>query len=119
MSVKTAAIDTGNTKRDAHLRSPDFFDAEKFPVISFSSNSFKKVSKDLYQIEGELNLHGVKRFIKTKVRNTGFGKHPSGDYRIGLESSFTIRRSDFGMTYMLGGVSDEVLVIVTVQGIQK
>ncbi len=119
MSVMTADVDTGNTKRDDHLRSPEFFGVEQFPIISFGSKSFNKVSKDLYQIEGELNLHGVKRFFKTKVRHTGFGRHPSGGYRIGLESSFTIRRSDFGMTYMLGGVSDEVLLIVTVQGIRK
>jgi polyisoprenoid-binding protein YceI len=119
MSVWAADVDTGNSKRDNHLRSSDFFDAEQFSIISFRSKSFNKLSKDLYEIEGELNLHGVRRILKAKIRQTGFGKHPSGDYRIGLESSFTLRRSDYGMTHMLGGVSDEVLLIVTVQGIQK
>ncbi|MBW2601865.1 MAG: YceI family protein [Deltaproteobacteria bacterium] len=119
MSVKTADVDTGNTKRDDHLKNPDFFYAEQFPAISFKSKSLKKLSKNLYEIVGELNLHGVQRMLKAKIRQTGFGKHPSGEYRIGLESSFTLRRSDFRMTHMLGGVSDEVLLIVTVEGIQQ
>jgi polyisoprenoid-binding protein YceI len=66
-----------------------------------------------------LDLHGVKRLLTVKLRHTGSGRHPSGDFRIGFESRFTIKRSDFGMTYMLGGISDEVLLIVTIQGIRK
>ncbi len=119
MFVKTNDVDTFNARRDEHLRSADFFDAKQFSVISFKSESFRKVRGDMYEVTGDLHLHGVTRRLKVEARYTGSGKDPSGKHRIGFETSFTVRRSDFGMDFMLGGVSDEVLAIVSVQGIRK
>ena len=76
--VKTKNVDTFNIERDNHLRSPDFFDAKKFPVISFKSKSFRKVSQNIYEVAGELTLHGVTRPLTVDVQQTGADKDPWG-----------------------------------------
>ena len=90
-----------------------------FWVISFKSNSFRKVGRDEYEVRGDLDIHGVTRPLRVKAFLAGEGTHPSGDYRIGFQTTFTIMRTDFGMDYFLGGVSDEVVITVSVQGIRK
>ena len=117
--VKTKNVDTFNVERDNHLRSLDFFDAEKFPLISFKSESFQKVSSDSYEVVGELSIHGVTRPLTVKVQQTGADKDPWGGYRIGFETTFTIKRSDFGMNFMMGGVGDEVRIIVSIEGVRR
>jgi polyisoprenoid-binding protein YceI len=119
ISAKTESVDTNVTQRDDHLRSPDFFDAKKFPTISFDSKSFKKVDQDTYEVTGDLNLHGITRPLTASVHHTGSGKDPWGGYRTGYETTFTIKRSDFGMTTMLNGVGDEVRITVSIEGIRK
>jgi polyisoprenoid-binding protein YceI len=117
--AKTKNIDTFNSERDNHLRSPDFFDAKKFDIISFKSKSFTKVSKDMYEVTGDLALHGVTRPLTVKVQRTGSGKDPWGGFRIGYETTFSIRRSDFGMNFMMKGVGDEVRIILSIEGIRQ
>ena len=117
--AKTKNIDTFNSERDNHLRSPDFFDAKKFDIISFKSKSFTKVSKDMYEVTGDLALHGVTRPLTVKVQRIGSGKDPWGGFRIGFETTFTIRRSDFGMNFMMEGVGDEVRIILSIEGIRQ
>lgn len=119
ISVKVEDIDTFNAERDQHLRSSDFFDAEKYPVISFQSDKFKKMSDNIYSVSGRLTCHGVTRPITVKVRHIGSGYDPWGGFRAGFETSFVIKRSDFGMTHMLGGVGDEVGLTVTIEGIRQ
>ncbi len=115
----TKNVDTFNAERDNHLRSPDFFHSKKFPIVSFKSKSFTKVSKDMYEVTGDLALLGVTRPLTVKVQRTGEGKDPWGGFRIGFETTFTIRRSDFGMNFMMGDVGDEVRIILSVEGIRK
>ena len=117
--AKTKNVDTFNSERDNHLRSPDFFHAKKFPMVSFISKSFTKVGKDVYEVTGDLALHGVTRPLTVKAQRTGEGKDPWGGFRIGFETTFTIRRSDFGMNFMMGGVGDEVRIILSIEGIRK
>jgi polyisoprenoid-binding protein YceI len=119
VSAKTESVDTNVPKRDDHLRSPDFFDAKKFPTISFTSKSFKKLDEDTYEVAGSLNLHGITRPLTVTVEHTGSGKDPWGGYRTGYETTFTIKRSDFGMTTMLNGVGDEVRITLSIEGIRK
>jgi polyisoprenoid-binding protein YceI len=119
ISAKTASVDTAVAKRDDHLRNPDFFDAEKFQTISFSSKSFKKLDQDTYEVSGAMNLHGITRPLTVSVQHTGSGKDPWGGYRTGYEATFTIKRSDFGMTTMLNGVGDEVRITLSIEGIRK
>ena len=117
--MKVESIDTHNAKRDQHLKSPDFFNAKQFPAITFKSKQVKKSSKDTYEVTGDLTIHGVTRPVTVKVTNTGSGKDPMGANRIGFETIFTIKRSDFGMKFMLGPVSDEIRLIVSIEGIRQ
>ena len=119
MQVAAKNLFTGVEKRDKHLRSPDFFNVAKYPLISFKSTSVKKIAEDTYEISGDLTLLGKVRPITVKVLQTGTGKDPFGKYRKGFETSFTIKRSEFGMDFMLGGVSDEVDLTVSVEGIRQ
>ena len=119
--VKAASIDTGNEKRDQHLRSSDFFSAKQFPVITFKSTkvSMKEGAEDVLEVTGDLELHGVKKSITVDVEITGKAKGREGESLIGFESIFSIKRSEFGMTYGIGAVSDEIRLTVSIEAKQK
>ena len=119
ISVKVDDIDTVNAKRDKHLKSHEFFDAKKYPLILFQSETFEKIGEGIYEVSGRLSFHGVTRPLTVKVEHIGSGKDPWGGYRAGFETSFMVKRSDFGMTHMLGGVGDEVRLTVNIEGIRK
>ena len=119
MQVDAKNIDTAVEKRDNHLKSPDFFNAGEHPLVTFKSTSVKKIDSDTYQVTGNLTLLGKSRKLTVDAKNTGSGKDPWGNFRRGFETSFTIKRSDFGMNFMLGGVSDEVGITVSVSGIRQ
>jgi polyisoprenoid-binding protein YceI len=119
VEVKTDNIDTHNQKRDDHLRSPDFFNNKEFPTISFKSTAFKSSGDNKYEVTGDLTLHGVTKPVTVTVDKLGTGKDPSGATRAGFESIFTIKRSDFGMNFMQGGVGDEVRLMIALEGVQQ
>ena len=119
MQADTKNVDTAVEKRDTHLKSPDFFNAEKYPLVSFKSKSVKKLDDTTYEVSGDLTLLGKTRPIVVKANATGAGKDPWGNFRRGFETSFSIKRSDFGMDFMMGGVSDEVNLTVSVEGIRQ
>ncbi len=119
IEVKASDIDTANQKRDDHLKSAEFFNIEKFPVISFKSNSVKKQSRQEYQIKGDLTFLGKTRTITVQAQHIGFGKDPWGGYRTGFESKFTIKRSDFGMDFMQGPLGDDVQLIISIEAVKK
>ena len=115
--VKTASVDTGNEKRDQHLRSSDFFSAKQFPVITFKSTKVieKEGEEDVLEVTGDLELHGVKKSITVDVEITGRATGRDGASLIGFESIFTIKRSEFGMTYGMEGISDDIRLIVSIE----
>lgn len=121
LEVKTASVDTANQKRDQHLRSSDFFSAKQFPVITFKSTKVraKEGKEDVLEVTGDFELHGVKKSITVDVEITGRGKNREGGSLIGFESTFMIKRSEFGMTYGIGNVSDDIRITVSVEAEQK
>lgn len=119
ISVPAANVDTANAKRDDHLRGPDFFNAKQFANITFKSTNVKKVDDRNYEVAGDLTLHGVTKPITVKVEKTGEGKDPRGVQRAGAHAQFTIKRSDFGMDYMQGGLGDEVTLMVGLEGTRE
>jgi polyisoprenoid-binding protein YceI len=119
ITIETESIDTANEKRDAHLKSADFFNSREFSKITFKSTKVESAGAEKFKVTGDLNLHGVTKSITVDVERTGKGSDGRGGVRCGIETRFTIKRSDYGMDYMLNGVGDEVSLIVSLEGIQQ
>ena len=98
-TIKTASINTENEVRDKHLRSDDFFNAEKFPVITFKSTSFEKSGEKSYKITGNLTIRDVTKPIVLDAKNTGQITDPSGSQRAGFKATASINRLDFGVKW--------------------
>ena len=118
IQVDAKNVDTAVAKRDNHLKSPDFFDAGEHPLIKFKSTSVKKSGPDSYEVSGNLTLLGKTQPVTVKALQTGNVKDPWGNFRQGFETSFSIKRSDFGMDFMMGVAGDDVLLTVSVEGIR-
>ena len=118
-TVAATSVDTGNEKRDTHLRSPDFFNVAKYPSITFTSTRVKKLAANRFEVVGTLTLHGTARSVSAEVVQTGAGKDPWGNHRRGFESRFTLKRSDYGMDKLMNAASDEVALTISVEGIRK
>jgi polyisoprenoid-binding protein YceI len=114
-SVETKNVDTGVEKRDNHLRSPDFFNAAEFPQITFKSTNVKKTGDNQYEVTGDLTLHGVTKSITATVAKTGESDSKQMGHRTGWESTFKVKRSDYGMNNMIGMVGDEVEVTIAIE----
>jgi polyisoprenoid-binding protein YceI len=120
-TVQVASINTNDPKRDEHLKSPDFFDVAKYPTITFKSTSVKPAGDNVYQVTGDLTMHGVTKSITIPVTFLGEGKDPWGNEKAGFETSTTLDRKDYGVnwnkTLDQGGVliGDEVKVQVSVE----
>jgi polyisoprenoid-binding protein YceI len=96
--IKTASIDTKNEKRDGHLRSPDFFDVEQYPEITFKSSKITKIDDDSYAVAGTLTMHGVSRPIILTVDYLG-EVSAMGGIRAGYELSTTVNRKEYGVSW--------------------
>lgn len=109
-TAKTASVDTNSEQRDAHLKSAEFFDAEKYPTIEFTATKFTKVSGSDYKLQGNLNLHGVTKAIELDVEFGGLNKDPWGQTKAGFTVSGKINRADFGLTWNAALETGGVLV---------
>jgi len=98
ITVKAASVDTGSEKRDAHLRSVDFFDAATFPEIVVKVSSIEHVSEDDYKVTADLTIRDTTKPVTLKVRNLGFYQGFQGR-RVGFEATATLNREDWGLTY--------------------
>jgi polyisoprenoid-binding protein YceI len=116
VTIKTASIDTGTAKKDEHLRSADFFSVKEFPEMTFASKKIEKKEGNLYQVTGDFTLHGVTKEITIPVTKLGTTKDPMGKERIGFDAAFSIKRSDYGMNFMVGPAGDEVQIILAAEG---
>lgn len=119
VEVDTNTVDTANKDRDNHLRSPDFFNAKQFPKITFKSTSVKKASEHAYEVAGEFTLNGVTKPLTVTLEHTGNGKTMQGGEVAGFETTFTIIRSEYGMTKYLPGVGDEVRLTVGIEAVKQ
>jgi polyisoprenoid-binding protein YceI len=97
--IKATSIDTNNADRDKHLRTADFFDVEKYPEITFKSDSVKPAGKNKYNVTGTLTMHGVSKKVTLPVTFLGEGKDPWGGTRAGFETSTTLNRKDYGIVW--------------------
>lgn len=120
-SAKAASVNTNSEQRDGHLRSPEFFDAEKFPELKFKATKYERVSGDDYKLHGDLTIRDVTKNISLNVEFGGIQKDPWGNMKAGFTITGKINRKDFGLTWNAaletGGVmvSDEVRINCEIQ----
>jgi len=113
LTAQIASINTGNADRDKHLTAPDFFDAAKFPTLSFRGKTFQKVDGKDYKLVGELTMHGVTKVIELNVVFFGTAVHPYTKKTVGgFKVTGKLNRKDFGVGTETpnAGVSDEVII---------
>lgn len=121
-SIDAASIDTREDQRDTHLRSPDFFEVEKYPKLTFESTRIDG-TPDEFTIDGKLTIHGVTRDVSLAANFEGRTKDPWGGTRVGYSAQTTINRKDFGLTWNAaletGGVvvGDEIRIELNVEAI--
>jgi polyisoprenoid-binding protein YceI len=118
--IPVANVDTHNAQRDAHLKSPDFFNAKQYPTITFKSTSVKKGdAPNTLLVTGNLAMHGVTMPITVPVELTGRGQFPPGTQRAGVEATFVVKMSEFQIKGLPGVVSDEIKVVVALEGVKQ
>jgi polyisoprenoid-binding protein YceI len=124
-SVDIASLNTGDVQRDGHLKSADFFEAEKFPAMTFKSTKIESLGEGAHSVAGDLTLHGVTKPVTFHVEDVSKpSKDPWGNLRIGLSATTRINRKDFGLTWNAaleaGGVlvGEEIAITLDVQFIK-
>ena len=124
-SAKTASVDTAEADRDKHLRSPDFFDVEKYPALTFKSKKIVKRGA-AYDVTGDLTIQGVTKEVVIPVEYTGKAKDPWGGDRIGFEIETSLNRKDYDLSFNIplaetGGflVGDEIKIRLEVEAIKQ
>ena len=125
VTIDVHTIDTREAQRDAHLRSADFFDAEKFPVLTFKGTRVTEVEPGRFKLVGDLTMHGVTREVTLDVTAEGRGKDPWGGERAGYSAVTKVKRSDFGLTWNqvleTGGIAvgDEIKIALDVELVKQ
>ena len=97
--IAVESINTNNAQRDAHLRNADFFEAEKFPLISFVSTGIRKLDEETYALTGNLTIKETTKPVTLALEFGGVTKDPYGNYKAGFSISGKINRHDFGVSY--------------------
>ncbi len=122
-TIQVASINTRDEKRDGHLKSAEFFEAEKYPTITFKSTKVEKVSDTDHKVTGNLTIRDVTKEVVMDVEYAGQSKSPFGDTRSGFTGKTTINRKDFGLNWNValeaGGVmvSEKVNIILEIEAI--
>lgn len=117
-SIRVDSINTKHQKLEEHLKSPDFFDAARFPSMDFVSTKAGWNASGQGKLSGNLTIHGVTRPVDFALKVTGAGLGKRGEVRAGFEATTTIKRSDYGMTYGLPSVvGDQVEIMLSVEGV--
>jgi polyisoprenoid-binding protein YceI len=124
LRIKAASIDTGTPDRDAHLRSADFLDVDRFPELVFDSTEVEQLDEETFRVTGDLTIKDVTRPVAVDFTLTGSAQDPWGQLRVGFEGALTIKRSDWGLTWNTaldtGGVlvSDKIQIEFDVSAIR-
>lgn len=120
IEVDANSVDTGQQRRDDHLRSPDFFNARQFPKVSFRSKSVRRLPDGTLEVRGDFTLRGVTKELTLKVHITGRGRTPQGREVIGFHTVFTIQRGDFNVRYGIGqGLANDIQITVSLEAVRQ
>lgn len=115
VTIDVASVSTNDDKRDGHLKSPDFFDAAKYPTITFRSTAVKEVAKGRLEVTGVFTMRGVSRTLVLPVTSLGTAADPGKNVVAGFEGALKLNRQDFGVSYGPGLVGDEVEIDLNVE----
>ncbi|WP_071290367.1 YceI family protein [Erwinia billingiae] len=118
VTINTNSVDTNHAERDKHLRSAEFLNVAKFAQATFVSTAVKKDGDEL-DITGNLTLNGVTKPVTLEAKKLGEGKDPWGGYRAGFEAETTIALKDFNIKTDLGPASQDVQLMISVEGIRQ
>jgi polyisoprenoid-binding protein YceI len=119
LTIKTESVDTNNSKRDEHLRAPDFFNAKQFPTITFASTAVKAVEGG-YEVTGDLTMHGETKPITFSLKGGKTAEFPPKVIRTGFTSpQIVIKRTDFGVGKPMPVLGNEVYIAVSFEGTKK
>lgn len=124
-NIDASSISTNNNDRDTHLKSPDFFEVEKYPEITFVSTSLKKIDDNEYELVGNLTMKGTTKEIKLNTEFGGFMKDPYGNEKAGFSINGKLNRKDFGLNWNAaleaGGVmvGNEIKINAEVQFVKQ
>ncbi|AEX52821.1 YceI family protein [Rahnella aquatilis] len=118
VTINTTSVFTNHAERDKHLRSAEFLNVGKHPQATFKSTSVKKEGENL-AVTGDFTLNGVTKPLTLQAKLLGQGKDPWGGYRAGFEASGTLALKDYGITTDLGPASQNVELIISVEGVQE
>ncbi|HEX4056390.1 MAG TPA: YceI family protein [Tepidisphaeraceae bacterium] len=120
LSVETDSIVTRSANRDKDLKGPDFFDVKQFPTMTFKSTGVKKTGDNRMDVTGDLTIRGVTKSVTVPMEMTGTGKGMRGETRTGFRTSFTIDRTDFGVSGDPAPIiGNEIHVIVAIEAIAQ
>jgi polyisoprenoid-binding protein YceI len=119
LKVDVDSLDTRSKNRDKDLKGPDFFNVKQFPDMTFKSTAVKKTGDTTMDVTGDLTIKGVTKSITVPMEMTGSGKGMRGETRTGFQTTFTIKRSDFGVSADPPPViGDEVRIIVAIEAVK-
>lgn len=118
VSVPTKQLDMGNAKWTSDVMGTDWLNAKQFPTVQFKSTNLTPAGDNTYTATGELTLHGVTKPLTVTITKLG-SADVRGQHRMGFGTTFKVKRSDFGMTTMVGPVGDEVTLMVNMEGIKQ
>jgi polyisoprenoid-binding protein YceI len=117
VTMPLSNLDTHVAALDKHLKEPDFFDADKYPTITFKSTSVQSLGGKHYKVTGDLTVHGVTKPVVLNATLNGAGTHPmTGQPTVGFNATGTLKRSDFGLGAYVPKVSDEIQLTITTEG---
>lgn len=120
VEIKTDSVDSNHEGLDKHLKSPDFFSAVQFPVMSFTSSAVTLNPAGEGTLAGNLTMRGVTKPVTFKLKQIGAGKGMRGEQRVGYVATSTIKRSDFGVSYGLpGAATDEVDLRINIEAVKQ
>ena len=122
LTIKAASVDTGNEKRDAHLKSPDFFDAAKYPTMKFKSTAWKKTGENTFDVTGDLTLKDVTKPVTLKVTLLGFGPGMQGAKLSGWEATTTIDKKQWNVNdpaMLDAALGDDVTISLNIEANDK
>ncbi|MBA4745568.1 MAG: polyisoprenoid-binding protein [Muricauda sp.] len=120
VDIKTTSIDTDNDRRDDHLRSADFFDAEKYPSITFKSTNFEKTGDNTFKLKGDLSMHGVTKPVSLEGKVNGIiTDQRSQKLKAGLKLTGTINRLEFGVGEESASIGNEVDMTIQLEMAQQ